>query len=376
MKSRRSLRLASTLTVVASAVAALVAATVAGAAPAAKVKIPPNPLKGVLKQVAGLKIAAREAKLHQLALKEGGTVTVYTSLSKSIYPDVQKAWAQTYPDIKLSIYRASSEDVFAKAVNEANAGTHGADIVETNGPEMYFLQHAKNVLVPYRGSPFASALPKAYRFDSFTADRVDTFVVAWNTNLVKNPPKTIKDLADPKWKGQLGLEPTDVDWYAALFDYFTTQAKPKMSAAAATAMFKKIGANSQIINGHTTLANDLAAGQISVVVDGHSQSIEALKMKGAPVELAPVVTPVLQRPQGMGITYTTVHPAAALLWYDWMLSKDGQSVLRKAGAEGSNPYYRDPVFAHVGVIPEDMRPIVTHYQEWTKKNQQITGVSG
>ena len=375
MTSGRPTRRTSLLTAALAALLVLTAATAAGAAPAAKT-IPPNPLTGVLKQVAGLKLAAREAKLHALAVKEG-SVTVYTSLSKENYPAVQKAWAATYPDVKLNIYRGSSEDVFAKATTEADAGNHnGADIVETNGPEMYFLQHAKNVLVPYRGSPYAKAIPAAYRFDAFTADRVDTFVVAWNTNLVSSPPKTLQDLANPKWKGKLGLEPTDVDWYAALFDYYTTQAKPKMTAAAATAMFKAIGANSQIINGHTTLANDLAAGQISVVVDGHSQSIEALKKKGAPVSFQPLVTPILSRPQGMGITYTTSHPAAALLWYDWMLSKGGQQALRGSGAEGSNPYFHDPAFNGAHVIPEDMRPIVTHYQEWTKKNEQITGVSG
>lgn len=354
---------------------ASVAASTAGAA-GRSVKIPPNPLKHVLAQVAGLKVAAREAKLHSLAAKEGG-VTVYTSLSKTIYPQVAKAWEAAYPDVKLNLYRASSEDVYAKAANEADAHNRGgADIVETNGPEMFFLQHKQNVLVPYRGSPYAAQIPKAYRFDAFTADRVDTFVIAWNTNLVKDPPKTLADLADSKWKGKLGMEPTDVDWYAALFGYYTTAAKPRLSKAAATRMFTAIGHNSQLISGHTTLANDLASGQVSVVVDAHSQSIEALQMKGAPITFQPLVTPILSRPQGMGITYTTSHPAAALLWYDWMLSKGGQSVLRQAGAEGSNPYFRDPAFAHAPVIPEDLRPIVKHYQEWTKRNQQVTGVTG
>jgi iron(III) transport system substrate-binding protein len=373
MKSARSLP---RVLPVAVAVA-LLSATAAGAAPATKVKIPPNPLKGVLARVAGLKLQAREAKLHELAAKEGG-VTVYTSLSKSIYPAVEKAWQKTYPDVKLTLYRASSEAVYAKTVNEAMARDRsGADIVETNGPEMIFLQHKKDVLVPYRGSPYARAIPKAYRFDTFTADRVDTFIVAWNTNLVKSPPTSFKDLASAKWKGKLELEPTDTDWFAAMMNYFTQQAKPKLSYSAAFAMFKKIGANAQIVNGHTHMANLLAAGQASVVLDAHSQSIEALQKKGAPLAYKPMVMPIFSRPQGMGITYNSSHPAAALLWYDWMLSgKGGQSVLEKAGAEGANPYFADPNFVGRHVIPMDLRPIVSHYQLWTKRNGQITGVNG
>lgn len=375
MKSNRSVRRASVPAIATAVLAALAATTVAGAATTAK-QVPANPLKGVLSQVAGLKVQARETKLHQLAAKEG-QINVYTSLSKSIYPSVEKAWAATYPDVKLNIYRASSEAVYAKAVNEANANDRsGADIVETNGPEMFFLQHDQNVLVPYRGSPFAKQIPAAYRFDTFTGDRVDTFIVAWNTNLVKTPPTSFKDFADPKWKGKLALEPTDVDWYAAMIGYYTNQATPKMSFAAAKAMFKKIGANAQIINGHTHMANLLAAGQVSVVLDAHSQSIEALQKKGAPLEYKPLVDPVFSRAQGMGITYHTSHPAAALLWYDWMLSGKGQSVLVKAGAEGSNPYFSDPNFTGHKVIPMDIRPIVHRYQYWTKQNQEITGVSG
>ena len=131
---------------------------------------------------------------------------------------------------------------------------------------MLIFQDMKNVLVPYTASRHRIAIPAKYRFDTWTADRLEKFVVAWNTNLVKTPPTSFQDLADPKWKGKLSMEPTDADWYAALYQYFTHEAKPQMTTAAVDAMFKKIAANSQIINGHTNQTQALAAGQVQVVV--------------------------------------------------------------------------------------------------------------
>ncbi len=363
------------LMVLVVAVAALVGASF-GTASTAKRKAPPSPIAGVLQQVKGLKLAARETKLHALAAKEG-EVGFYTSLSKLVYPPLVKAWQVLYPDVKINVYRGASEDVYARAVAEADARNHsGGDVIETNGTEMLFLQHRNDVLVPYRGSPYAGQIPSKYRFDTFTAARLDTFLVAWNTSLVPDPPKTFQDLANPKWKGKIGLEPTDVDWFAALYTYFTKQASPKMTPAAATAMFKAIAANSQIINGHTALANALAAGQVAIVADSHSQSVEQLQSAGAPLAFKPFVQPVLTRPQGMGIAYNAGHPAAALLFYDFMLSGKAQKILQDNGSQPANPYFPDHALDGVKQLPLDERLVVSNYQAWTKQNEQVTGVKG
>lgn len=358
------------LAVLAAAVAALVATSVGSASSTAA---PANPLAGVLKQVGGLKVQARESKLADLAAQEG-QVSVYTSLSKLVVDPLSKAWAAAYPNVKLNLYRGSSEDVTARFLSESSAGTHGADVVETNGSTMLIFQHKKNLLVPYRGSPFAKQIPAKYRFDTFTADRVEKFVVAWNTKLVSDPPKSFADLADPKWKGKLSMEPTDNDWYSAIYQYFTEDAKPKMTGAAVDAMFKKIAANSQLINGHTNQATALAAGQVQVVVTGHAQAMEQLQAKKAPISFQPFVTPVIERPQGVGISYLTPHPAAALLFYDWLLSSAGQKVLQQNGVEPSNPYFPDNAFQSDPTTYEvDLRPVVKGWAASEKHYSQIVG---
>jgi len=370
--SRRS---ALTFAVLVTALAGIVGASVGSAAPAKNVPIPPNPLKPVLAKVAGLKIKPggfpnnpRDTKLHQLALAEGGQVNVYSSLSSFITAPLTTLWKQTFPDITLNFYRASSEDVSARFLAESGAGTKGADIVESNGSTMLIFQHDKNLLVPYRGSPYALQIPKQYRFDTFTSARLEEFVVAWNKNLVPNPPTSFQDLADPKWKGKLALEPTDTDWFATLENYFMTDATPKMTQAQADDMFKKIAANSQLIPGHSAEASALAAGQVSVIVSGHGQSIEQLQAKNAPITFGPpFVTPVIERPQGMGVSYLAPHPAAALLFYDFLLSPLGQKMLQQNGVVPANPYFPDNSFSsHPHTVKMDIRPIVSNWVAWNK----------
>jgi iron(III) transport system substrate-binding protein len=374
-----STRSALALAVLITALAAFVGASVGSAASTKNVPIPPNPLKPILAQVKGLTIKGgfpnnpRDTKLHQLALAEGGQVNVYSSLSSFISKPLTDLWKATFPDITLNFYRASSEDVSARFLAENGAGTKGADIIETNGTTMLIFQHDQNLLVPYRGSPYAAQIPKQYRFDDFTSARLEEFVIAWNKNLVPDPPKSFQDLADPKWKGKLAMEPTDSDWFATLYEYFTQDAKPRMTTAQADDMFKKIAANSQLIPGHSAEASALAAGQISVIVTGHAQSIEQLQARNAPISFGPpFVTPVIERPQGMGIPYLTPHPAAALLFYDWLLSPAGQRMLQQNGVVPANPYFPDNAFStHPFTVKMDLRPIVEQWVAWNKHYNSV-----
>src|SRR3954454_17320034 len=374
--SRRAVLLSATA---ATALASLVGASVATSA--SSVKIPPDPIKSTVAKLKGLKPDARTARLVALAKAEGGQVNLYTSLSSTVVKPLQDAWADEYPDVKLNLYRASSEDVSNRFLSESSAGTKGADIVETNGTTMLIYQHKKNLLVPYQQSPFAAVMGKNYRFDTFTADRIEKFIVAWNTNLVKDPPKTFQDLADPKWKGKLSMEPTDADWYAAMREYFTTQAKPKLTGAAVDALFKKIAANSQLISGHTNQINALAAGQVQVVVTGHAQATEQLQAKKAPIAFTPFVTPVIERPQGVGISFLASHPAAALLLYDWILrgktpdgKAAGQKTLQDNGVEPANPYYPGSAFSSNPLTYKmNVRTIVSHWAEANKIYSAVVG---
>lgn len=384
--------------VLAAAVVAAILVSLAGATAsrsATSATAPKNPLAGLLKQLKGKSPAAREAFLYNRAKQEGGQLNWYTSLSRTIGPAVVEAFETKYSGIKVNMYRGASEDVTARITQEASAGTAGADVVESNGTEMTFFQHAKNVLVPYRGSPYASAMPPTYRFDGWTGDRIEAFTMAWNTNLVHSgqEPKSWQDLTDAKWAGKIAMEPTDVDWYAAAYISLERQGlaafKPKPTTKAAQArakrtvdaridaMWRAIAKNAQIVGGHTTQATLLAAGQFAVCVSCHAQSLEALIAKRAPISFKPFAAPLVIRAQGVGIVYRLKHPATALLFYDWLLRKDGgQAALLKGGANPARPDMADPDLRNAKRVYLNLRPIVAQFKHWADKYDAVIRLAG
>jgi iron(III) transport system substrate-binding protein len=379
MHARLSKRPAAVFLAVAGAATLIFAATGISAPPKAPPPVPQE-LKALIASLNGLSLTDREAKLHQLAKDEGGQVSVYTSISSLVSKPLQTAWAKQYPDVKLNLFRAPNEDVVAKALAEHDAHTGGADVIETNGTSMLFLQHKKDVLVPFSASPYRLLIPKAYRFDTFSGDRIEKFVVAWNTNLVTTPPKSYQDLAQPKWKGKIAIDVGDVDWFAGLYTYLlqhgSNHGNSGLPAKKVDALCKAIFSNAQIVNGHTTQATLMAAGQIQVLIAGHAQSIEQLIAKKAPIAFQPFVTPVIERPQGMGLPYIIPHPGAALLFYDWLLGPPGQKVMVDNGVAPANPAFPDDSFAsNPFTIHLDERPIVAHYQYWQSKFDSFTRLS-
>ena len=375
--------------IVALAVALVALAGAAAGTSATKKTPPPSPIKGIVNGLKGLSPAAREQKLYTAAKSEG-TVNWYTTLSRTIGPAVVKAFEAKYPGIKVDMYRASSEDVSARLYQEANAGTQGADVVETNGTELLFMQHRANILVPYRGSPYVNGIPKSYAYDTFTGDRVEAFIVAWNTNQVKSgeEPKSWADLANSKWAGKIAMEPSDIDWFAAVYQALEAKQlkaykpKPRTKAARAKAlkvidarlntMFRGIAKNAQIVSGHTTQATLLAAGQFAVCVSCHAQSIEALQKDHAPLAFKPFAAPLVIRSQGIGIAYRLKHPNAALLFYDWMLRADGgQKALLDGGANPARSDMADPDLRGGTRYLLNLRPIVANFKKWSDKYDAI-----
>src|SRR6185503_14699198 len=147
----------------------------------------------------------------------------------------------------------------------------------------------------------------------------------YNTNKVKEGeiPKRYEGFLDPKWKGRLGIEATDVEWMATLMRL--------MGPQAGMAFFKQLGAmRPDMRKGHVLLADLISSGEIEVGLTAYSANIESLKRRGAPVAWAPV-EPVVARPQGLAVARNAPHPHAALLFVDWVLSREGQDLLASMG---------------------------------------------
>jgi iron(III) transport system substrate-binding protein len=267
--------------------------------------------------------ADRDARLLENARKEG-SVVLYTSLAPTESGPLGKAFEQK-TGVKVEIFRTISEKVVQRALTEARAKRFAFDVVETNGPEMEILAREKvfsDFHSPHLADLPAGAIP-AHR--QWIPDRVNFFVVAFNTAKVKREeiPRNYRGFVDAKWKGRIGIEATDAEWMATLVKLWGEA--PGMAYFRSLAEMKP-----DVRKGHVLLAELIAAGEIPVGLTVYNSNAESLKRRGAPIDWLPV-EPVVGRPQGIAVARNAPHPHAALLFADFVLSPEGQELLNSMG---------------------------------------------
>jgi iron(III) transport system substrate-binding protein len=264
------------------------------------------------------------------ALAQESEVMLYTSLVPEDLTPLSAAFEKKY-GVKLKTWRANSEKVLQRVVTEMRAGRSDADVVETNGPQMESLYREKG-LQPLRSQHLKDLMPQALRpHGHWVGTRINMFVQSYNTKLVKKEelPKSYADLAHPRWKGRLGIEAEDEDWFAMVVK--------DLGEEAGLRTFRDIVRVNglSVRRGHTLLAGLVASGEIPLALTTYSHGAEKMKQKGAPVEWF-AITPAIGRANGIGIARTAPHPHAAALFVDFMLSPEAQAILQKGGYVPAN----------------------------------------
>jgi iron(III) transport system substrate-binding protein len=305
----------------------------------------------------------REQKLLEAAKKEG-ELNIYTSAQSDDMGALVKAFEAKY-GVKVNVWRSSSEKVLQRAVQEARGNKHTMDVAETNGPELEAMSREKilqAVKSPHLGDLIAPAIRP---HGEWVGTRLNVFVQAYNTSLVKKEdlPKTWEDLANPKWKGKLGIEQEDSDWLAGQY--------AELGEARAGKVFKDmVAANGvSVRKGHTLLTQLVVSGEIPLALTVYNYKAEQLKQKGAPIDWFHI-GPAIARPNGIGIAKQAPHPHAAMLFYDFEISPEGQQILAKRDFVPTNKKVDTPL-NKVPMKFVDARVALDEFQKWEKLYEEL-----
>ncbi len=316
-----------------------------------------------LEEMASYQGADRTQRLLAGAKKEG-TLSMYTSAQGDDMGALVAVFEKKY-GIKVSMFRTSSEKVLQRAVTEARANRHTVDVLETNGPELESM-HREKILQKVASPHHANLIGPALRpHGEWVGTRLNVFVQAYNTKLVKKEelPKSWEDLAQPRWKGRLGIEAEDADWLSGVME--------DLGEARGTKLFKDIVAKNGISvrKGHTLLTQLVASGEVPFALTVYNYKAEQLKQKGAPIAWLAVGT-AIARPNGVGIARRAPNPHAALLFYDFEISEEGQKVLVSRDFVPVNRKVDTPL----GRLPlrfVDARVMLDEYDKWVKLYEEI-----
>ena len=277
---------------------------------------------GLLGHPAADAASAEREKILEGAKKEGRLV-LYTGMDVEEASQYAKEFAKKYPFIKPEVFRASGEKVQARFLVEHRANVHNADIFQTSIVQVYQLKNA-GLLAKY-ASEESSPYPEGFKdpLGHWTAFYLIPYVIGYNTKMVsaKEAPNSYEDLVHSKWRGQIGLETEEYQWFYHLvqilgkekgFDYM-----------------KRLAAqNLQMRKGHTLLAQLVAAGEVAMAVVVYSNRVERMRVSGAPIDWVRFKGPTITAINAISIPEKAPHPNAAKLFVDFVLSREGQNLLR------------------------------------------------
>jgi iron(III) transport system substrate-binding protein len=321
----------------------------------------------VTDQVKGLKGPAREQKLAELARADGGKLTLYTSLNERAYKPLLAPFEKRY-GIKTTVFSSQGEPVARRLSEEAKAGRPGADITDLVAKQL--AQLAKQDLFRPYTPPAAAGLGPAVNHASWTTDRYLVFVVAWNTKRVPRgqEPKSLEDLAQPRWRGRVGLEGSNAEWYKTVRDHWIAEGR---SPADADRIFEGIARNSRVAASNNVMAELLGAGEFDVVAADYKHLLGRIAADGAPIAYEPLVQPIYPIASGVGILKSAEHPAAAMLLADWALS-EGQEVFKKGGYES----FRNLDGLPGTKVPVDVEAFADESREWQDRYDELLRLAG
>ena len=154
----------------------------------------------------------------------------------------------------------------------------------------------------------------------------------------------------PRWKGRLGVNLQDPEWYVNLQRRWGKEKARNFLKALAT---QQPG----VRDGHNITAQLLAAGEFHAVTNTYAHIAARIKGQGGPVQYVfdePVITYV----HPIALIKAAPHPNAGKLLISFILSVEGQRMLRDQGRIPSHRDIDPQVFSLRNVKLQAERPAI------------------
>ncbi len=249
---------------------------------------------------------------------------VYTSMKESMIGDLKTAFVKKHPDVKVDFQSAGAGKLMAKIAAERESGKIMADVLWTSEVPDFYQLKAQGILLPYIPQDIKAILNPLPDYDgSFTAVRLGTLGIAYNTRLIKEAPKTWADLQKPAFKGAYGIANPALSGTA----YMSVAV---LSKAFGWPYFEALRANgAKMGKGSGQVVDDTASGDLVASLAVDYITLDKVD-KGA--TLALVYPPeMLVIPSPIAIFRNSPNVDAAKKFVDFVLSKDGQIIIANEG---------------------------------------------
>jgi iron(III) transport system substrate-binding protein len=276
--------------------------------------------------------------------KKEGPVVLYTSLNLEDAQPLADAFSAKYPGVKVEINRQGSSTLVTKVLTERRVGKRdNADLVLTGADSLdLMLMEVPNLFQKYTSRERA---PEERGFYSAVYFTIQT--IAYNSRAVTGAdiPKRYNDLLRDRWKDKAAVNLNNYGWIYALLDFFGPEKGMDF-------LRKFAGHNPKPGRGTTLMVQQwLGGGEVELALPLNHDGITIFKGKGLPVDWARLDDPMYADIHTIGILGMARSPSAARLFVDFILSKEGQTLMAKTG----NSVMRDDISVNDGIDRKKLR---------------------
>jgi iron(III) transport system substrate-binding protein len=310
----------------------------------------------------------RQQMLEDGAKREGALI-IYTT-GTQIQPLLDR-FRQKYPYLRIQLPRASSVEVAVKVTQEYAAGVFLVDAFELNADGL-ILPREQGVLAPFTSPEAANFEPNAIEGGRHWISVRESYTgIGFNTTKISptEAPHSYDNLLDPKWKGRMavsGTLGTAGNWIGA------------MVVTHGADFVQKLGRQDirvyQIAG--RALANLMIAGEVALSPTIYQSHVAASRAQGAPLAWN-VPGPVPVTDTSAALAAKAPHPHAAMLFIDFLLSREAQLMYRDLGYLSSRKDMKSDEYPDLQKLFLMNRPhYFEEFEDWTRLFQEAILKSG
>lgn len=271
------------------------------------------------------------AQVEALA-KQEGQLKWLAAGNQAASDKVAAAFKQKY-GIAVTVERYSSADMGNRVQGDVRSLGHlDTDVTTQTDNALALSLRAENLILPAKAEDYPGIPANLMYNDVGPLVQYAVPVIGYNRKLLGNfTPRTWADLLDPRLKGKLMIvDPrTATTWgqiFRALLD--TPSLGENYIRSLAGQAFQPVA--SSLVG-----AEQLAAGQGSVVLASTPSVFDAQSAKGAPIAYFSPVGPAPVAYTSVSVAEQAAHPNAARLFATWLAGREGSQALNAAEGTAS-----------------------------------------
>jgi iron(III) transport system substrate-binding protein len=301
-------------------------------------------------------------------------VTAYVSADRPFSEPIMQEY-ERQSGVRVNVVYDTEETKSTGLANRllAEKGRPQADVFWSNEPVRTLMLKSRGVLAPYQ-SPAAAAIADTFKDPEgyWTGFSARLRVIVYNTDKVKEneAPRSVFDLGDPRWKGQVAL--ADPRFGSTSFHVAALYAE--LGDDRGDDYFRKLKANDvKIVDGNSVVRDMVARGDALVGLTDSDDVNVALQAKQPVAMVLPdrdgIGVPVM--PNMVSLVAQAPHPDEAKRLIDYLLSPEVERKLADSDAVQIPLHPGVPGPANIPRI-DSFKPLTLDYAKAAARVEQVT----